>query len=178
MRTLATLACSIFAAAALAASAGAADPNGVLSVDEGRGAVTLDIRGVVLGRLANGSIRVTDLTPRDRFVEVVTGRKMVEPERVGPRTVVYRGLGLRFRMWGGRYRIVVRGVGIVVSAHGRGVVTLDGEAKPDDGATGLFSVDGADCSLEPTLCAPLPTEPERFVLGAPEPEKPEEARTG
>jgi hypothetical protein len=174
MRTLVTFACSIFAAAALAASAGAADPNGVLSVDEGRGAVTLDIRGVVLGRLANGSIRVTDLTPRDRFVEVVTGRKMVEPERVGPRTVVYRGLGLRFRMWGGRYRIVVRGVGIVVSAHGRGIVTLDGEAKPDE-ATGLFSVDGADCSLEPTLCAPLPAEPERFVLGAPEPE---EARTG
>jgi hypothetical protein len=170
MRTLVILACSILAAAS-AAVASAADPNGVLSVDEGRGAVTLEIRGVVLGRLANGTIRVTDLTPRDRFVEVVTGRKMVEPERVGPRTVVYRGQGLRFRMWGGRYRIVVRGTGIVVSAHGRGAVTLDGEPRFLDEPTGLYSVSGADCSLEPTLCTPLPDEPTRFVLGTPEEEE-------
>jgi hypothetical protein len=167
MRTLFLLACSIIASAAIAASALAADPpNGVLSVDRGHGSVTLEIRGVVLGRVASGSVRVTDNTPRDRFVEYVSGKDWTA-ERVGPRTVVYKGQGLRFRMVGGRYRIVVRGSGIALSAHGRGAVTLDGERRAGE-ATGLYSVTGDDCSIEPTLCTALPDEPERYVLGTPE----------
>lgn len=164
MRKLLLLACSVAVAAVLAVAAGAADPpTGVLSVDQGRGVVTLDVRGVVLGRLAAGSVRVTDHTPRDPFTELVRG-KYVE-ERTGPRTVVYRGAGLRFRMVGGRYRIVIRGTGIAVSANARGVVTLDGDRKTADELTGLYSVTGADCSLEPTLCIALPDEPQRFTLG-------------
>ena len=118
------------------------------------------------GGSATGTLRVTDHTPRDPFGEIVFGRKVVE-ERVGPRTVVYRGQGLRFRMVGGGYRIVVRGTGIAVSAVGRGVVSLDGERRGDE-TTGIYSLTGADCWVEPTLCVPLPDEPERFVLGQPE----------
>ena len=140
MRKLILLACSLIAAV-VAASAGAAEPNnGTLSVDQGRGVVMLDLRGSVLGRLGNGTLRVTDHTPRDRFGEIVFGRKVVE-ERVGPRTMLYRGQGLRFRMLGGGYRIVVRGSGIAVSAVGRGVVSLDGERRGDE-TTGHLLADG------------------------------------
>ena len=152
--------------AAIVGLASAAEPSaGALSVARGKGVVMLDLRGSVLGRLTSGTLRVTDHTPGDRYVALVVGRKLTQ-ERVGLRTVVYRGQGLRFRMLGGGYRIVARGTGIDVSAVGRGVVMLDGEAKEPGEDTGVYSLEpGADCGLEPQLCAPLPTEPERFVLG-------------
>ena len=167
MRTLALISCAaVVAASALAGLADAAEPNvGTLSVERGKGVVMLDLRGSILGRLANGTLRVTDHTPGDRYGALVVGRKLTE-ERVGPRTVLYRGQGLRFRMLGGGYRVVARGTGIDVSAVGRGVVMLDGEPKIPGEDTGVYSLDGADCGLEPQLCAPLPTEPERFVLGS------------
>jgi hypothetical protein len=146
-------------------AAAAAEPNvGTLSVERGKGVVMLDLRGSVLGRLATGTLRVTDNTPGDRYGALVVGRKLVQ-ERVGPRTVLYRGQGMRFRMLGGAYRILARGTGIDVSAVGRGVVMLDGDPKVPGEDTGVYSLDGADCELQPELCAPLPTEPERFVLG-------------
>ena len=58
---------------------------------------------------------MTDHTPNDRYSALVVGRKVTQ-ERLGPRTVLYRGQGLRFRMLGGGYRVVVRGSGISVSA--------------------------------------------------------------
>jgi hypothetical protein len=165
VRKLAIISCAFAAAlAALAGLAGAAEPNvGALSVERGKGVVMLDLRGSVLGRLTTGTLRVTDHTPGDRYSALVVGRKLVQ-ERVGPRTVLYRGQGLRFRMLGGGYRIVARGIGIDVSAVGRGVVMLDGEPRVPGEDTGVYSLDGADCELEPELCAPLPTEPERFIL--------------
>ena len=68
MRTLALISCAaVAAAAAFVGLAGAAEPNvGVLSVVQGRGVVTIEVRGNVLGRLANGTLRVTDNTPGDR----------------------------------------------------------------------------------------------------------------
>ena len=167
MRLLITLACAAILGAAVAAAAGAApSASGTLSVDEGRGVVGLDLRGSVIGRLGNGTLRVTDLTPRDRFGEVVFGRDVVFEEQVGPRTVVYRGQGIRFRMLGGGYRIVVRGRGIDLAAVGRGNVLLDGEPRLLDEATGLYSVTGVDCGIEPLLCTPLPDEPTRLTIGS------------
>jgi len=168
MRKLILLACALVGAAALALSSGASgQTTGVLSIEQGRGIVVLEIRGVVLGRLASGMLRVTDQTPRDRFQETVNGR-VVEPQYVGPRTSVYRGQGLRFRMVGGRFRIVVRGSGIAISAMGRGLVHLDGESKLGE-STGLYAInDGIDCSIQPALCTPLPEERETFLLGASE----------
>jgi hypothetical protein len=167
MRTLSLLTCSIAAAVALVATAGAAEPEvGALSVEGGKGVVTLELRGVVLGRLTSGSLRVVDTTPRDRFSARVDGRRLTQ-ERLGPRTVVYRGQGLRFRMLGGGYRVTIRGVGISLSAVGRGVVSLDGESRGPGDDTGVYSLDGIDCSLEPELCAPLPGEPERYTIGPP-----------
>jgi hypothetical protein len=170
MRTLVLLVCAIVATVALAGVAAAQTPDtGVLSVERARGSLLLELRGSLLGRLGSGTLRVTDLTPRDRFDPIVTGRK-VSANRLGPRTVVYHGQGLRFRMVGGRYRIAVRGSGVSVSAVGRGWVVLDGEPKLPFDDVGVYSLeDGVDCGLDPDLCLPLPIEPERFAIGAEEP---------
>jgi hypothetical protein len=163
MRKLVVLLCT-FTALVAATVAWAAEPTGgTLSVERGRGAVMIDLKGSVVGRITAGTLRVTDQTPNDRFAAVVSGRRLTET-RVGPRTVVYRGQGLRFRMLGGGYRIVARGVGITVSAVGRGTVLLDGEQRFVGDDTGVYSVDGTDCSVEPLSCTPLPIDPERFVL--------------
>jgi hypothetical protein len=167
MRMLALIACPFAAFAVWAGIAFAAQPEGgALSVERGKGVVMLDLRGSILGRLSSGSLRVTDLTPADRWAALVAGRKVTQ-ERVGPRTVVYRGQGLRFRMLGGGYRVVVRGSGIDLSAVGKGVAVLDGEPRFAGDDVGVYSLDGVDCGVEPEPCLPLPLEPERFVLSAP-----------
>lgn len=146
----------------------ASEPTGgTLSVDRGRGVVMIDLRGSVLGRLATGSLRVTDQTPNDRYTALVVGKKLTQ-ERIGPRTVLYRGQGLRYRMLGGGYKVVARGSGIALSAVGKGTVMLDGEPRFAGDDVGVYSsTPGVDCSAEPLTCTPLPTEPERFALEPP-----------
>ena len=166
MRKLAVLLCALTALAA-STIAWAAEPTaGTLSVERGKGVVMIDLKGSVVGRITTGSLRVTDHTPNDRYAAVVFGRKLTQ-ERLGPRTVLYRGQGIRFRMLGGGYRMVARGSGITVSAVGRGVVVLDGDPRFADDDAGVYSLDGTDCSVEPLSCSPLPVEPERFALEPP-----------
>jgi hypothetical protein len=161
------LLCALATLVATASVAGAAEPTaGTLSVERGRGVVVVDLRGSLLGRLSTGWLRVTDHTPNDRYVAMVAGRRITQ-ERIGSKTVVYRGQGLRFRMVGGGFRVVVRGTGISLSAVGRGIVTLDAEPRFVGDDAGVYSLDGVDCSLEPELCTSLPVAPERFVLEPP-----------
>jgi hypothetical protein len=172
MRKLLVL-CALTALVSATSAAWAVPPDaGTLSVERGKGVVMIDIRGSVLGRIANGTLRVTDQTPNDRYVAVVGGKRVTET-RLGPRTTLYRGQGLRFRMLGGGYRMVARGTGITVSAVGRGAVVLDAEPKFLGDDTGVYSLDGVDCSVEPLTCTALPAEPERFVLEPAPPEEPE-----
>jgi hypothetical protein len=167
MRTLIVFACALAFAGGLVGAAGAVDPaNGTLSVERGKGVVVLELRGSVLGRLGSGAVTVTDLTPRDRYTATVVGRKLKQVH-VGFRTTRYRGQGLRFRMVGGSWRIVVRGAGIALSAVGRGAVTLDGDRVSVLDDAGVYSLDGVDCSSEPESCMPLPDDPIRFTLGMP-----------
>jgi hypothetical protein len=167
MRTPALVLSSILAFLALASVAGAGEPTaGTLSVERGRGVVMVELRGSVVGRLTSGSLRVTDQTPNDRFTPLVFGKKVTQ-ERIGLRTVVYRGFGLRFRMLGGGYKMVVRGSGIALSVVGRGTVMLDAEPRFTGDDAGVYSLDGADCSIEAESCVPLPTDPTRFTLEPP-----------
>ena len=166
MRKLVVLLCALTALAATAVARADEPTAGTLSVERARGVVMIDLKGSVVGRITSGSLRVTDHTPNDRYTAVVFGRKLSQ-ERVGPRTVVYRGLGLRFRMLGGGYRMVARGSGITVSAVGRGTVMLDGEQRFAGDDPGVYSIDGTDCSVDPLTCTPLPIEPERFALEPP-----------
>lgn len=153
--------------AALAGVAGAAAAGpGTLDVVEGKGTVTIEIRGNILGVLAKGSVRVTDLTPRDRFYPAVFGRRL-SITRGGPTTIVYKGKSLRYRVVGGSSRLVIKGSGISVSASGRGYTILDGDRIFPDDVAGYYSLEGIDCSADVTLCIPLPDLPERHVIGTP-----------
>ena len=172
MRKLVVLLCSLTVVPVASSFAWAAQPtSGTLSVERGKGVVMIDLRGSVLGLLTTGSLRVTDQTPNDRYTPLVAGKKLTW-ERIGPRTVVYRGQGLRFRLVGGGYRLVARGSGITVSAVGRGNVMLDGEPRWPGDDVGIYSRDGAGCGLEPQSCLPLPVDPERFALEPPPTEPP------
>ena len=160
---------------------GAALPagDGALSVAQGRGQVTLQARGGVIGRIDSGCVTVSDLTPEDLNFPQVWGddEPLVELPRGGVR---YCGKAVRFRLIGGKFKVVVGGRatdpfggrGIDLSAVGVG----DGSIVTDDPRLpGLYSLDGDDCRSPRAVCKPLPTEILRFKLGTvtvpPTPEK-------
>ena len=45
----------------------AANPAGSLSIEDGRGTVTLKGKGIVIGRLERGEVQITDLSPQDQW---------------------------------------------------------------------------------------------------------------
>jgi hypothetical protein len=153
------LACAAFVvpAAALATSQLG---EGTLSVEDGRGRVSLEARGGVIGRIAAGTVTIYDLTPTDANDPVVFGDDRFK--FVGETGIQYGGVGVRFRISGGRWRIVVQGRGLDLSAVGKGAGTIksDGEAGP-----GVYSLDGADCLKTPESCKPLPELTKVFQLG-------------
>jgi hypothetical protein len=169
MRTLTLLLCSIMVTAVVVGSAGGAPPRvGTLSVEGGKGQVTVEIKGNVIGRVANGTVRIVDQTPRDRFAPFVQGRKL-KITRINAKTTLWKGQAIRFRMLGGSSKIVIKGTGISVSAVGRGFATLDADRLVPEEPAGAYSLDGTDCSVEVTLCTPLPDEPERHLISPPKP---------
>lgn len=165
MRSLTSIVFLLALVVAFAGIGRAAEPGaGTLTVERGRGVVTLEVRGLVLGRLANGSIMVTDRSPSDPYFANVTGRRIAVQRRLRPDKVFIRGQGLRFRMLGGSYRIVIRGAGIAVSAVGRGMVVLDGEPRFPGDDVGVYSVEDVDCGSKPESCLAIPDEPVRVKL--------------
>lgn len=137
--------------------------DGTLSVENGRGKVTVQARGGLIGRLDRGSVTIFDLTPNDLSDPVVSGDDQ-PVVLVGETGIRYRGTDLRFRIIGGGFRVVVQGRGIDLSVVGRGFGTLEGETVEP----GLYSLDGADCRKQPASCDVLPELPIRFRLGGPE----------
>ena len=135
--------------------------DGTLSVEDGRGKVTIQARGGVIGRLERGTVTVYDLTPEDANDPYVYGAD--QPlTLVGDTGIKYTGNGLRFRIIGGRYRIVIQGRGIDLSAVGKGFGTIRG----DIGQLGVYSLDGADCRKDRAACKLLPEVEKRFSLEA------------
>ena len=114
------------------------------------------------------SVTIYDLTPEDTNVPVVFGddQPVVLLGETGPK---YTGAGMRFRVIGGRYRIVIQGRGIDLSVVGKGF----GSIKGDPGQLGVYSLDGADCRKDRDACKLLPEVEKRFLLEAPVTERAE-----
>ncbi len=144
-------------AAALASRAGAGD--GKFLVEGASGTVIVQARGSVFGRVDNGTVVMTDLTPGDGYDPVVSGAQI--RRQIGPGTFVYRGRNvITFRVANGGFRVTVKGSGISISVVGRGDAFLDGEGA------GLFStIRDADCRLAPETCRPLPDVGQRIKIG-------------
>ena len=144
---------------ALAVPAGwaATRPAGSLSIEDGRGTVTLQGKGIVIGRIERGDVRIVDLTPLDQWSPRVNGVPR-------GRTVWTRGKDINFYVPGGRYKITVRGDGFSISARGQGSAALNG--KPDaTGATGTYAVGDDPPATIPAAVA-VPFGPP-LVIGAP-----------
>jgi hypothetical protein len=126
-------------------------PQGSLEITDGRGVITVKGRGALLGRVDRGSLTVVDLTPADQWSPRVNGI---------PRGKVssMRGRDITLYVPAGRYRIVVRGEGINLSARGSGTVVLDGQPDPT-GATGSYAM-GDDAPQ------PIPDDPAKAAFGA------------
>jgi hypothetical protein len=144
-------------AASLTAYAGGRAP-GTLSVEGGKGAVTIRGNGGLLGRVGRGSVDIVDLSPTDDWRVAVNGVSR-------SRRVTGHGVNVTFRVLGGDYRLIAKGDGISISAHGSGVATLLG-VPGLTGDTGLFAVGpNADCQDSPDQCSVLPTGLTRISFG-------------
>jgi opacity protein-like surface antigen len=152
MRALLTFA--VLAALALPAASAARDQSvsdGTLSVQNGRGTITISARGGVIGSFARGSVRINDPIDGDGTGPIVTGDEWSN-ERDAT-TTTWGGTRVRFRIIGGSFRIVVRGRGINLSLVGTGKVTLDGAGTGDDGS---YSVNGGEYLPMPGFSLPFP----------------------
>jgi hypothetical protein len=161
------LALPAMASAALMRSTG----DGTLSVEDGQGRIVIDARGGVIGRFDRGSVTILDRTPEDPFEAKVWGA--TREVELGLDRERYFGPGVRFRLIGGSFRIVIHGAGIDLSAVGTGIVTLEGSGR----FPGVYSLDGEDCGAPRSKCKDLPDPAQRFRLGTPDPpERPTPAR--
>jgi hypothetical protein len=133
----------------------APSPAGTLSIENGRGTVVLTGKGIVIGRLDKGDVKIVDLSPLDQWSPRVNGVPR-------GKTVWLRGKNVNFYGPGGRYKITVRGDGFAISARGQGSVMLTGNPDPT-GATGTYAIgDGGPLAI-PSVAETVP-----FGAAAPE----------
>jgi hypothetical protein len=138
----ALLAAVVLPAAALARPTGLND--GTLSVQSGDGKIVIAGRGGVIGSFGKGSVTISDPVDGDGTGPIVTGDEWSRDK--SDTTTTWGGKGVRFRMIGGVFRIVVKGRGINLSFVGKGNVTITGAGTLDDGS---YSVNGGDYSAIP-----------------------------
>lgn len=125
---VATLALVVAVPVGVTTAAASSGTSESLSIQDGRGVVVLRGSGVVVARVDRGEVQITDLTPLDQWSPRVNGVPR-------GRTVWTKAKDINLYIPGGRYRIVIRGEGISLSARGQGVATLDGV-----GLSGTYAV--------------------------------------
>jgi hypothetical protein len=121
-------------------------PDGTLAVRDGRGKVQLaNVKGSLIGRLGSGSITIEELAPDEGTEPVVRGYRTFKWGRNG-NVRTYTGKNVRFRLIGGRYRVLFNGKGLFFSLVGKGRVQLDGNGSLEDGIfyDGFYSLNGSE----------------------------------
>jgi hypothetical protein len=111
----------------VSASVAASNPNEVLSIEGAHGTIQIRGRGFLNMRVAQGVVQIVDSSPTDQFSPRVGGVPR-------GRSSSARGNDINVLILGGRYKVLVRGTGISVSARGDGQVTIAGESDASGGA--------------------------------------------
>jgi hypothetical protein len=140
--TFALLAALVVPAAATAHARSLND--GTLSVKDGRGVITIQGRGAVIGSFAKGVVTINDPIDGDGTGPIVSGDEWSKERN--DTTTTWGGNRVRFRNIGGSFKVVVRGRGINLSFVGKATVTLSGAGTDDDGS---YAVNGGDYSPIP-----------------------------
>lgn len=149
MSRLAVLVLLVLALAVPVGWAAATIP-GTLSIEDARGIVTVRGSGTLIGRLEKGELVIVDLSPTDQWSPRINGVPRA-------RIVGTRGKDVNFYVPGGRYKVVVRGEGIAVSARGIGYALLKARPSPA-GDGGVFSIGDDDPE-------PLPDDATKVTFG-------------
>src|SRR5215212_1940281 len=117
-RLLAMLALALVAAPAAFAAA-SAPGDGTLVVRKANGKITVNGKGIIFGRFDQGTLTIVDYNPDDAIEPQVNGADRKIPLDDGKWQ--YKGDNIRFRVLGGRYKLVFTGSsGIDISAVGSG----------------------------------------------------------
>jgi hypothetical protein len=111
-----------------------------VSLRDGVGYASIVRRGSLLMRIGRGRIAITDL-PGGETPSVNCDRR---GRRVNQATVVYRGRRISCRVFGGPWRVRLRGRNIDADGVVLGSLTLDRE-----GRRGWYSIDGSRYRLWP-----------------------------
>jgi hypothetical protein len=111
--------------------------DGSLVIKDASGRRTVSGHGLIFGHIDRGTVTVVgDYRPDSHSaLSSVSGAKL----RLVAGNVVYSGSDMRFFFPGGRYTLVLDGVGIDASAVGAGRFSAVGKGLVDDGT---FAVDG------------------------------------
>jgi hypothetical protein len=135
--------------------------DGSLVVDNARGFVTVRARGGIIGRFDSGRLVVDDPVEGDGSGPIVYGADRIR--ELGPKTTLYIGEDIRFRLIGGSYRVSVNAYGMDISAVGRGTAMLDGSGFAEQ--PGRFQVNGGPWQ-------PMPDDAAQYTLGASSQQRP------
>jgi hypothetical protein len=128
--------------------------DGRLTVENGRGVVTLTAVGGVVAAFDSGELLVDDPVAGDGSGIVVTGADIAR--KLGPTKTLYRGENVHILVKSDRFKLRISAVGIYLGAVGHGTVTLDGSGFTD---TGRYQLNGGTWQ-------PLPTDaPVKIQLG-------------
>jgi hypothetical protein len=131
------LLCSlVLAPAALAATKATGDGVLELKAVNGKVAITGQ-RGAIWGQVDKGTVRVVDLNPDDNLNAYVSG--CAGTAGTDPGVTIYSCKNIHFRFIGGKYRFVISGAGIDLTAVGVGQAILTGDVDQLD--TGQYAVD-------------------------------------
>jgi hypothetical protein len=121
---IATLGAAILASSAQGAVLGPRSANSeALSLRWGRGLAVVGARGAILGTLRRGRLVVT-IPKGSTAVATVYGAEY--KKKLSARRTLYRGYGLRYHVFHGRWRVRIVGRGVNASAAGEGWFGLDG----------------------------------------------------
>jgi hypothetical protein len=145
-------------AAALAARADKGD--GVFEMKAANGTFTLTGKGVLLGQMDKGTLRVQDLTPNDGLRPLVSADHSRLTDDLN--AMLYWGTDIHFKVTGGKYQLRFKGSGVDLTAVGVGIADLTGSKLVLD--SGSWSLDGGKW----TLLSPV----ERFVPYGVQPQTP------
>ena len=120
--------------AALADRHGAGDGSLVVS-DASARSILLKGNGLVFGHIHQGTLTVLNYDAADTSAPQISGATA----RIVGNTVVYAGTELRFLLPNGRYLLRIDGIGIDISAVGRGSIVATGLGTVDDGSLSVNS---------------------------------------
>jgi hypothetical protein len=156
------LSASLLAAAAATAGRAPGAEDGTLTVRDGRGTIALKMKGSIIGRLAKGTVTITEPVDQTATIIVRGAERTRYPNDL---TTVYTGNNIRFRIADDRkLTLKLQGKGLNFSAVGRGDGWMDGLGDPSDGIffDGSYSLNGGPYQS-------LPDERTKFELVLPPP---------